>query len=284
MQKPPGFANGARPAQAAASAAPSTPGPARRRSNPRGQPDPAEPVPDPEPAATVDRVAPGHGADPVAPLERPASLRQIVYDALTRLIIAGSLRPGQHLAEPELARQFGVSRQPVREALHLLQADGWVDLRPTQGAFVHQPTDDEVDQLLSTRSLLETETARLAAKAATPEHIQRLRELLDEGNEALRRQDIEHIVTLNSALHAVVTAASGNKVLADLIALIDRRMRWYYTPIAGSRAAESWHEHAELVDAVAAGNPQRAAAVMRRHTELTRRAYQAHRSRAGQPR
>jgi len=217
-------------------------------------------------------------AEPLPPVERPASLRQLVYDALTRLIISGSLRPGQHLAEAELAKQLGVSRQPVREALHRLQADGWVDLRPAQGAFVHEPTDQEVDQLLSVRSLLETEAARLAAKAATPAHLQQLYDLLDEGNDALARTDIEHIVAANAALHAVVAAASGNAVLAELVALIDRRMRWYYTPIAGTRAAESWHEHAELVDALAAGQARRAADVMRRHTEQTRNAYHVHRA------
>jgi DNA-binding GntR family transcriptional regulator len=220
----------------------------------------------------------GADAQPLAPVERPASLRQIVYDALTRLIISGALRPGQHLAEAELAKQLGVSRQPVREALHRLQAEGWVDLRPAQGAFVHEPTDDEVDQLLGVRILLEAEAARLAAKAATPAHIQQLRSLLDEGNDALGQADIERIVAANSALHAVITAASGNTVLAELVSLIDRRMRWYYTPIARTRAAESWQEHTELVDALAAGEARRAADVMRRHTEQTRRAYHAHRA------
>jgi len=217
-------------------------------------------------------------AEPLLPVERPASLRQLVYDALTRRIISGSLRPGQHLAEAELAKQLGVSRQPVRETLHRLQAEGWVDLRPAQGAFVHQPADEEVDQLLSVRGLLETEAARLAAKAATPAHLQQLCDLLDEGNDALARTDIERIVAANSALHALVTAASGNAVLAEMVALIDRRMRWYYTPIAGTRAAESWHEHTELVDALAAGQERRAADVMRRHTEQTRKAYRVHRS------
>ena len=99
----------------------------------------------------------------IRPLQRPVPLRQSVYDALIDLIVGGELPPGQHMVETDLARQLGVSRQPIREALHRMEAEGWVDLRPSQGAFVHVPTDQEVDQLLDVRELLEVETARLAA-------------------------------------------------------------------------------------------------------------------------
>src|ERR1700751_650336 len=121
----------------------------------------------------------------IRPVERPVPLRQSVYEALGELVIAGRLSPGQHLVESELARQLGVSRQPVREALHRLEAEGWMDLRPSQGAFVHVPTDKEVDQLLDVRELLEGATARLAALAATPGTVARLRAAWEEGEAAV---------------------------------------------------------------------------------------------------
>ena len=99
----------------------------------------------------------------IRPLQRPVPLRQSVYDALIDLIVGGELPPGQHMVETDLARQLGVSRQPIREALHRMEAEGWVDLRPSQGAFVHVPTDSEVDELLDVPALLEAETGRLAA-------------------------------------------------------------------------------------------------------------------------
>ena len=95
---------------------------------------------------------------------RPAPLRQAVYDALAELIASGSLRPGQHLVESDLADLLGVSRQPIREALQRLQVDGWVELRPAHGAFVHVPTEQEVAQLLGVRSVLEAYSARGAAE------------------------------------------------------------------------------------------------------------------------
>ena len=88
------------------------------------------------------------GTAVIRPLQRPVPLRQSVYDALIDLIVNGDLPPGQHMVETDLARQLGVSRQPIREALHRMEAEGWVDLRPSQGAFVHVPTEQEVDELL----------------------------------------------------------------------------------------------------------------------------------------
>ena len=112
-------------------------------------------------------------------------LRQSVYEALVELVVGGRLGPGEHLVETELARQLGVSRQPVREALHRLEAEGWVDLRPNQGAFVHVPTQHEVDQLLDVRELLEMQTARLAARSAGPGAVARLRALWHDGEAAV---------------------------------------------------------------------------------------------------
>ncbi len=91
----------------------------------------------------------------VPKLERPGPLRDRVYEALLELITTRALQPGQHLVESELAGHLGVSRQPVREALQRLNTEGWVDLRPAQGAFVHEPTEEEADQLLTVRTLLE---------------------------------------------------------------------------------------------------------------------------------
>src|SRR5580698_5311185 len=130
----------------------------------------------------------------IKPVQRAAPLRQSVYDALIDLIVSGELPPGQHLVESELARQLGVSRQPIREALHRMEAEGWVDLRPSQGAFVHVPTDSEVDELLDVRALLEAETARLAARAAGPAQVARLREICAEGQAAAGHGDLGRAV------------------------------------------------------------------------------------------
>jgi DNA-binding GntR family transcriptional regulator len=211
---------------------------------------------------------------PIRPVERPLPLRQTVYDALVELIVGGTLQPGQHLVEAELARQLGVSRQPIRESLHRLQAEGWVELRPGQGAFVHTPTEQEVDQLLDVRGLLEGESARLAATQATPEDVARLRDLWREGVAALDvEDDPDLLVGANAAFHAHVTSMSGNVVLAELAGLVDRRVRWYYGRVVRTRGQESWQEHGALVDAIAAGDGAAAAEIARHHSDRTKHAY-----------
>ncbi|GAA2728540.1 GntR family transcriptional regulator [Streptomyces nogalater] len=206
-------------------------------------------------------------------LERPGPLRERVYEALLELITTRALRPGQHLVESELAGHLGVSRQPVREALQRLNTEGWVDLRPAQGAFVHEPTEEEADQLLTVRTLLEAEAARLAAAHADSAGVAALKELCAEGEQAVAAEDVDRAVALNAAFHSKVMELAGNTVLAGLAAQVDRRVRWYYTPVARQRGSQSWVEHRELIAAIDARDEQRATHLMREHTEHTRRSY-----------
>ncbi|KKD09742.1 GntR family transcriptional regulator [Streptomyces sp. WM6386] len=209
----------------------------------------------------------------VPKLERPGPLRDRVYEALLELITTRALQPGQHLVESELAGHLGVSRQPVREALQRLSTEGWVDLRPAQGAFVHEPTEEEADQLLTVRTLLEAEAARLAAADAGKAAIGVLEEMCAEGERAVAADDVDRAVTMNARLHAKIMELAGNAVLAELAAQVDRRVRWYYTPVARQRGRQSWIEHRELIAAIADRDEQRATAVMRAHTEHTRKMY-----------
>ncbi|MEU4895626.1 GntR family transcriptional regulator [Streptomyces sp. NPDC044780] len=209
----------------------------------------------------------------VPKLERPGPLRERVYEALLELITTRALRPGQHLVESELAGHLGVSRQPVREALQRLNTEGWVDLRPAQGAFVHEPTEEEADQLLTVRTLLEAEAARLAAAEADAAGVAALEDLCAKGERAVLDDDVDGAVAANAEFHAKVMRLAGNAVLSELAAQVDRRVRWYYTPVARQRGKQSWIEHRELIAAIAAGDEQRATAVMRAHTEHTRRTY-----------
>lgn len=207
---------------------------------------------------------------------RPVPLRESVHVAILDMIVEGDLKPGQHLVESDLAGRLGVSRQPVREALQLLNADGWVDLRPAHGAFVHAPTPAEADELLVVRGLLETESARLAAGQAPEDGLAELREWYRRGTEALAADDVASVVAANAGLHAAVARLSGNTVLCEFVAQVDRRVRWYFRPVARDRGEQSWQEHLELIEAIAAGDRDGAAEVMRRHTEHTRLTYLEH--------
>ncbi|GAA5153934.1 GntR family transcriptional regulator [Pseudonocardia eucalypti] len=208
-------------------------------------------------------------------IARPVPLRESVQAAILEMIVSRELRPGQHLVENELASLLGVSRQPVREALQALKNDGWVELRPGHGAFVHAPTAEEADQLLSVRRLLEAESAANAARNADRAGVARLRDIYQRGVEALARDDVEAVIGCNAELHAEIARLSGNKVLVELASTVAQRVRWLHTPVARSRGNQSWAEHEALIDAIAAGDAERAGKLMAEHTEHTRISYLA---------
>lgn len=209
----------------------------------------------------------------VCPVTRPSTLGQTVYEALLQLVLAGRLRPRQHLAEKELARHLGVSRQPVREALHRLQREGWVEFRPNGRAFVHVPSTREVDELLTVRALLEVEAARLAARRASEPQLAGLECLCRDGEAAVRDNDVGRFAAANHDFHATLAELAGNSVLAQLWRIVARRARWHYQMVAKVRMRGSCEEHREIADAIAARDERRAAGAARVHIERSRIAY-----------
>jgi len=148
---------------------------------------------------------------------------------------------------------------------------------------VHVPTDQEVDELLNVRALLEAETARLAgASAPGPDQLARLREICRKGQVAADAGEYGTAVAANNSFHAEIAAIGGNAVLAELADIVGRRAQWYYRMVAPTRGHGSWEEHAEMIEVLEAGDADRAQSLARRHTERTRQAY--HRPReAGLP-
>ena len=212
----------------------------------------------------------------VPKLERPGPLRERVYEALLELITTRALQPGQHLVESELAGHLGVSRQPVREALQRLNTEGWVDLRPAQGAFVHEPTEEEADQLLTVRTLLEAEAARLAAANAGTRGHRRARGAV---RQRVSRPSPTTTWTARSRRTPASTRRSWNSRATSSSPSWPHR--WTAGSAGttrrspGSAASSPGSSTATLIAAIADRDEQRATEVMRAHTEHTRETYHA---------
>lgn len=215
------------------------------------------------------------GPDAIEALQPASPLREQVYEALEDLVIRGVLAPGQRLTEEDLAKRLGVSRNPVREALNGLSRTGWVELRPRRGAYVRRQTATEGDHFFQVRRLLEMEAARLAAARATAEMVAPLEALLTEGRTALEAPDQEALLSVNSRFHAEMVTLTGNSFLCELLGLLDKRLRWYFSPVVLTRGPRSWQEHTDLVEAIVANDEEKAVEMMRLHTEGTRLAYLA---------
>jgi DNA-binding GntR family transcriptional regulator len=195
------------------------------------------------------------------------ALRDQVLAELRRRIVDGDYPPGERLTEDRLASDFGTSRNPVREALRVVEADGLVTLVPRRGAVVATPDASAVSELFAVRSSLESVAARLAAERATPAQVAELRALLEKAREATERGDLSQVAELNSAFHMRVTELSGNRWLRTLSASVYLHVHWIFRLTAAHRAPHSWQEHIRLVDAIADGDGDAAAIAAQVHVD-----------------
>jgi DNA-binding GntR family transcriptional regulator len=209
---------------------------------------------------SLDLERSGHGvnASPASIGERHLSLRDQVLSELRRRIIDAHYRPGERLTEDRLAADFGVSRNPVREALRVVEAEGFVELQPRRGAVVATPDGRTMREMFDARSVLEPLAARIAASRATGSQLQALRRLLDEARDATNEGDFDRVAELNTELHRAVVDMSGNRWLMQLSTAMYRHVHWVFRLGASSRAGHSWEEHVRLVEALEAHDPEAA--------------------------
>jgi GntR family transcriptional repressor for pyruvate dehydrogenase complex len=215
-------------------------------------------------------------------LQRESTLSERVTDQIENLIIASHLQPGDHLPpERELARQFGVSRTVVREALHALVAKSLLETRSGGGTVVRSPTAEAVAQsmslflragqpqldynkVLEVRRILEVEIAGLAAERRTTEDLKKMDEILQE---AAKVEERDHFAKNDVAFHAALAHATHNELfglLLDSIADIMFKVRYlgFDVPDTITRAVKY---HRAILEQIEAGNAEGARQAMREH-------------------
>jgi len=196
------------------------------------------------------------------------SSTDLIAQALTRAIVDHRLQPGAKLAEQKLADHFGVSRTLVRQALFQLAQGRLITLEPARGAFVAAPSADETRQVFAVRRMLETEMTRAFMRAATPAHIQSLREHVAREQAAVANQDVTGRMELLGDFHVHMAELLDNQVLAqvlrDLMARCALAVLMYQSTSAADHSA---HEHAELVECFARGNVAQAVKLMQEHLD-----------------
>ncbi|SEN37302.1 GntR family transcriptional regulator [Actinacidiphila rubida] len=200
---------------------------------------------------------------------------QVVCTAIRDDIVAGFFPPGSRLTEELLAQRYGVSRVPVREALRTLESEGFVRTRRHAGASVAEPTEQEAADLLEMRGLLEPLGAARAAQRRTEGHLKVLRGLVRLGQERAVQGQSADLPSLSGWFHETLAQASGSPTLAALITQLRHKIAWVYGDASESRVgdasaarvAESWEEHAAIVDAVGRGDAERARRLAAVHVE-----------------
>lgn len=210
------------------------------------------------------------------PLVRNASA--IATELIRQAIIDGRLSPGQRLKEEELARELGISRTPVREALLILQAEGLVEATPNRGATVRAHDAESLDDLYQLRALLEGYAARRAAARITDETIAALWASCERFAAVADESEVADLVKENLFFHNTILETAGSARLAAMVRkvielpLVYRSYIWY-SP--GQRQI-SVHYHRQIARALEMRDAERAELVMKEHVFEARDLLVAH--------
>jgi DNA-binding GntR family transcriptional regulator len=210
------------------------------------------------PASTVSRAGERLGA-----LHAP--LRDKVAQEIRAAILSGHFKPGDRLVEDRLAEEFGVSRNPIREAIRTLASEGMIEVTARRGAVVASLTAQEAEELLEVRATLESANARLAARRRDKTVLMRLRDILTHGTEAIEAGRLTELPKLNDDFHGHLAEAGHNRVLADLMRTLRDRTAPLFRGVGLEFARDSWAEHAGILRAVIAGDAELAALLAYRH-------------------
>lgn len=195
------------------------------------------------------------------------TLADAVAEHLRRAIIVGELAPGAQLAEPAVAAEMHVSRSPVREALHRLEAEGLVHGNRNHSTYVWDPTPQDVDEIISLRVICETLAAEWAIGKLTADDFVHLRSLVDQQRQALASGDRMRLLDLDMAFHEYVCRRANHQrlmewwqhIISQVLVITHRRLR--FDP--GSVHRTVMDDHEGLLSALESRDLQRTAALQR---------------------
>ncbi len=204
------------------------------------------------------------------PINAPTYLR--VREQIRSDIVAGIWPLGSHVTMVELTDRYGVSANPVREALQQLQGEGVIHIRMNRGAVVPQVDASYIDNIYKLRTALQVMLAREASARATAADVAALEALCDAHEDAVARSDVAACIQGNRALHHFIDSLANNPQALDVLdsrsCLVDAYRRTI--GFGHGRLDKVIAEHRHLVRAIARGDADKAADVVFKHTDTAR--------------
>jgi len=202
-------------------------------------------------------------------------LRDKIASIIRNSIIQSKIKPGERLTESEASSMLGVSRTPLREAFFLLHAEGFVKFTPRRGAIVSDISLNDAEETYTIKSALEGLAVRLAVDRITDDIIDQLVEINDQLKEQVLKKDkdIKSIFDLNAKFHQLISDASQNKKLSDMLLLVrqqTQRYNYIYITLL-SRLENSISDHTDIINALRERDAVKAEKVVKRHTESARK-------------
>ncbi|MCP5265551.1 MAG: GntR family transcriptional regulator [Burkholderiaceae bacterium] len=201
------------------------------------------------------------------PLQVAPSLVEQVHEAILAEIASGKLPPGARVIQERIAQELGISRQPVQQALTLLRKQGVLTDAPGRGLQVAPLDLDQVRHMYEVRSVIEGLAFRLAAERNAATAAKQGPALIRTGRKAVASGSVGEMIAADMALHEFIYALSGNPMLAPSM-----EMHWTNTQrvmgevlMRDEKPRDIWDQHEALLEAVAAGDGERAEHLARDH-------------------
>jgi DNA-binding GntR family transcriptional regulator len=195
---------------------------------------------------------------------------EIIADALEEKIFDGTFADGDRMDEARLAREFGVSRTPLREALQGLARSGLIELVPRRGAFVRQPGPITLMEMFEMMAEMEAVCGRLAARRISDAALSDLRACNGKCRAAVEAQDPTGYYAENERFHTIIYRESGNAFLESETLALSRRLKPFRRQQLRfrGRLAQSLAEHEAILTALEQGNAEAVADALRGHVAI----------------
>ena len=205
------------------------------------------------------------------PIESPPTITAYVMDSIRDGILTGRFPLGSRLDQKAVADELGVSLVPVREALRLLEGEGFVQIYPRRGAFVTDESADGLEELYCIREVLEEMATNLAVPNLSSSDLDKLDGILRQMERATAEQALNRLLELNAAFHFTIYEACERTLLVEMISGLWNRSSLYrqiftYLP---QRVAQAMREHQEIYAACLDGDAELAGKAIRNNIRQT---------------
>ena len=207
----------------------------------------------------------------VQPLDTGSTFRSQAYHALKQAISEMDIYDHDNeirLEERQLSDMLGVSRTPIREALTLLEQEGFIRLQPRRGIFVIRKTKAEIIEMIQVWAALESMAGRIVAQNATDEDIRTLWDLFRNFEQRSPKEHVGEYSEANIAFHKSIIRLSGSKLIQDMTDNLFIHIRAIRKLTIGqeNRAERSIHDHKEIIKALERRDADQAEKLIRDHT------------------
>lgn len=190
-----------------------------------------------------------------------------VYNVIRNMAISYDFKPGERINEVQLAKQLGVSRTPLREAMQKLVSEKLLRWERNKGFFCHMLNEKEVFNLFEFRKIIEEQAAYLSVKRATDEELLAVKKIALEYSNISDDVRKEKLIAMDQQIHESMVALSGNQELLSTLRQINQRIYFIRWVNIANRPTDNHTDHLDYIDALLERNTEKAVAIISKHID-----------------